>query len=648
MIIIVAVPAAGIMVYSGKMQRNEAVNEARRQTQRLADTIASEQKNLVNAAQQLVSALAQLPEVKTHNSARVQSILGNILKINPQYLNIFVADRNGAIWATALPLKVTFSIEDRLYFKSAIARGRFSSGEYIVGRLLAKPTFSFGYPIKNAKGGIDGVIAVNINLEHFRNILEHAHLPPRSGHLLIDHNGVILSGGINPAAYIGKPDQLELFKRMQQGPDGDTFVSTGLDGSKRFITYRTLYLSDEQTPYMYVRATIPVGVAVSKANAALIRNLSLFATFLFAALFLAWLIGKRSIVDRISALQQVSQRLAGGDLRARVSDLVTGGELGELGRAFDDMASALEKDISKRELVERALHEQAARLEKEMADRQMAQEDLAIKQLQLEEFNHSLEERIDMAITELRQKDQMLIQQGRLAAMGEMINNIAHQWRQPLNNIGLIVQSLIYSHKNGELTESELEGEIGKTMDTINFMSRTIDDFRSFFRQDKEKRYFTTLDMVNKTMDFVAENLRYSNITVKIESQDSAAAFGYPNEYAQVLINIINNAKDALLEQKIDEPRIRIRVFSEDELSVVTVWDNGGGVADHILPKIFDPYFSTKEPGKGTGIGLYMSKVIIEQHMKGNLTARNHAGGTEFRIAVPSASESAAPLTQPL
>jgi C4-dicarboxylate-specific signal transduction histidine kinase len=121
-----------------------------------------------------------------------------------------------------------------------------------------------------------------------------------------------------------------------------------------------------------------------------------------------------------------------------------------------------------------------------------------------------------------------------------------------------------------------------------------------------------------------------------VEVQHAVTAFGYPNEYSQVILNILNNAKDVIMERMVTAPRIRIRAFVEEGRSVVTIGDNGGGIGEDILPKIFDPYFSTKEVGKGTGIGLYMSKVIIEQNMEGALTVRNIDGGAEFRIELAS------------
>lgn len=288
---------------------------------------------------------------------------------------------------------------------------------------------------------------------------------------------------------------------------------------------------------------------------------------------------------------------------------------------------ASNQDITARKQIEFELSEQAEKLEQEVAEREASQDEL-------ERLNRFLEERVDKAVNDLRRKDQMLIQQSRLAAMGEMINNIAHQWRQPLNNIGLIIQNLQISFDSGTISREEMESEIGKAMSVIMHMSRTIDDFRNFFREDKEKQSFYVNRAVSRALEFVSAALWNRGIQVEIEAEQEIAVTGYPSEYAQVLLNIINNASEVCAERCVLNPRIVIRIARENERSLVCIRDNCGGIPDDIMPKIFDPYFTTRDPDKGSGIGLYMSKVIVEQNMGGRLTALNVDGGAEFRIEV--------------
>ncbi|MGB9080394.1 MAG: ATP-binding protein, partial [Desulfuromonadaceae bacterium] len=308
-----------------------------------------------------------------------------------------------------------------------------------------------------------------------------------------------------------------------------------------------------------------------------------------------------------------------------------GGELGELGHAFDEMARTLEENDAELNHSHQLLHEKAMLLEEEIAERQVVQEDLADKQRMLESLNHTLEERIEAAVKELRLKDQTLIQQNRLAAMGEMINNIAHQWRQPLNLISLIVQGL---PECKDLSQKALDSEVERIMNVIMYMSQTIDDFRYFFRQDKKMTRFAANQTVAKAVEFISPSLNDKGISISIIEQSEVDVFGYSNEYAQVLLNILSNAKDVLVDKNIADPRIDISISRADDHSVVMITDNGGGISTDVMPKIFDPYFSTKEKLQGTGIGLYMSKIIIEQNMGGSLTARNVADGVAFIIEV--------------
>lgn len=268
----------------------------------------------------------------------------------------------------------------------------------------------------------------------------------------------------------------------------------------------------------------------------------------------------------------------------------------------------------------------------DITDRKQAEEALVVKSQQLEYLNQTLESRIAETVRELREKDELLIQQGRLAAMGEMINNIAHQWRQPLNNIGLIVQNLQLCFNSGTLTSAIVNKDISNTMQLLQQMSGTINDFRNFFSQEKTLQPFEVNEAIRRSINFMLPSLKCSNISVSYEEQPEITTEGYPGEYTQAVLNILTNAKDVLLERGIAKPCITVRVFRENNRSVVTISDNGGGIPDDLLPKIFDPYFTTKHKSTGTGIGLFMSKMIIEKNMHGRLTARNIVDGAEFRI----------------
>jgi PAS domain S-box-containing protein len=278
-------------------------------------------------------------------------------------------------------------------------------------------------------------------------------------------------------------------------------------------------------------------------------------------------------------------------------------------------------------------------INQDITARKRAEEALSEKRRLLQELNDNLEQRVGEAVSDVRRKDQILMQQSRQAAMGEMIGNIAHQWRQPLNTLGLIVQELRMTYGREDFTKEVLDAHVSKAMGLISHMSKTINDFSNFFRPDKEKGQFNVNQMVARTLSLVEPTLKSHDIRIEVVENDVTDIVGYSNEYSQVLLNILTNARDAFEGRNIRTQRlVTITIARESDRSVVTVADNAGGIQEDVMEKIFDPYFTTKGPDKGTGIGLYMAKAIIEKSMGGRLTARNTATGAEFRIEVGAAS----------
>ena len=341
-VMIIALPLVGIFVITGVQQRKEAMNIAWKDTQILADKIAYEQQSMIAGARQIMVSLSQLPEIKRKDAAKVTSLLREIHKVNPDLTNIFVADRSGTVWATAVPTKPPFIISDRRYFKNALASGQLSSGEYIVSRATNRPSFTLGYPIKDKKGDVSGVIAVGFLLGKYSQLLERSKLPKNASLVLVDHKGVFLFRAIEPEEFIGKQSDPALFRQVLESPDESTLIGKGLSlGDERIISTRKLRLEGESSPYMYVRVEIPVESALSSANTQLLRNLIFLSGVLALAYLFASFIGERSIVSRIEILVKASQSLAKGDYQVKVSDLVVGGELGSLGQTFDNMAHQL-------------------------------------------------------------------------------------------------------------------------------------------------------------------------------------------------------------------------------------------------------------------------------------------------------------------
>lgn len=222
-------------------------------------------------------------------------------------------------------------------------------------------------------------------------------------------------------------------------------------------------------------------------------------------------------------------------------------------------------------------------------------------------------------ITESKTKDEILINQSRLAAMGEMLSMLAHQWRQPLSAIGMGINNILVDLELDTFKQEELETYLQDMMEQLQYLSSTIDEFRNFFKLDKELIKINMNELIDNTLSIVENSLKNHNIALTTSFETDKKVKAYPRELMQVFVNIINNSKDALISYKPDNALISIRVYEDDKYINTEICDNGGGIKDNILPKIFDPYFSTKDEKNGTGLGLYMSKMIIENHLNGTI-----------------------------
>ena len=259
-----------------------------------------------------------------------------------------------------------------------------------------------------------------------------------------------------------------------------------------------------------------------------------------------------------------------------------------------------------------------------------------LKEGKLQNLNKNLASRVSQGIEEGKRKDRAILQQSKLARMGSMISMIAHQWRQPLTELSGVLMELETATRFKKVNDKHILNSIEKSDKMIEFMSNTIDDFRNFYKPDKKKEKFLVVDSCKKALNLVNASLSERDINLILDVKDDIEVFGYPTEYSQVILNLISNARDILVEKNIDNPKIKIKIKTRGSLSVVTVSDNAGGIKEENFDLIFDPYFSTKDSSKGTGLGLYISKLIIERNMGGELSVRNDEEGAVFKIVIIS------------
>lgn len=239
-----------------------------------------------------------------------------------------------------------------------------------------------------------------------------------------------------------------------------------------------------------------------------------------------------------------------------------------------------------------------------------------------------------MDITQLKKKDEMLIAQSRLAAMGEMIGMIAHQWRQPLNIISMNANNMILDITLDELDISEVEEYSHNIQIQTENLSKTIDDFRNFFKPDKSIVKIKLQDIIKETYKIVKDNLRSNDIAFNTSYKSESEIDACPRELMQVFVSIINNSKDAIIQKKHKDAKIDVNIYEDENYVITDICDNGGGIDMEILPKIFDPYFTTKDETMGTGLGLYMSKMIIDNHFNGSIEAYNENEGVCIRVSL--------------
>ncbi|MBF0555447.1 MAG: PAS domain-containing protein, partial [Nitrospirae bacterium] len=299
----------------------------------------------------------------------------------------------------------------------------------------------------------------------------------------------------------------------------------------------------------------------------------------------------------------------------------------------------------------------AIELTRDITEHKLLEENLSKRTKELEELTCNLEIRVDGEIKNRLQKEQMLIQQSKMAAMGEMIAAIAHQWKQPLNNLGILIQDIRDAYRFGELDDAYIDTSVEKSMREVHFMAGAIEDFKNFFKPSATKDTSDVIviasDVLTMLKDTFNKNSISYNITchlhnktftsiAEIEHCDAALITTYKSHLAHVILNIINNAKEAIIQRKrlglpgvSEEGMIRVDFYKKGETLKLSISDNGGGIPEEIMDKIFAPYFTTKSAGEGTGIGLYMSKIIMEEKLGGRIYVMDIEGGAEFTIELP-------------
>jgi two-component system NtrC family sensor kinase len=458
--------------------------------------------------------------------------------------------------------------------------------------------------------------------------------------MVVDDKGMILENNLNILKKSPNIRYIVISQRMK----GDTIVTTkngwrieklqpdirAMQADKSLYTIKQTPFSDGKRVFHYVYPLVFNGfhwgwlhLGFDTREIETLRNDLLRQGLLTVAfILLITLIGayafSRWLTRPIIELNDTAKRVAQGDLNVRVQT---------------DRRDEVGEMIGNVNLMIQNLRDNQKMLQ---STNRLLEEKVELRTRELQQLNEELEKRVIEKVEENREKDKMLIQQSRLAAMGEMIGNIAHQWRQPLNSLGLVMQNIQIAYDTGRLDADYIDRVTQKGMKLIDSMSHTIDDFRNFFKPNKAKESFDVADALASALDLVESSFKNHRIDVTMETEKNLVAYGFPSEFSQVILNILVNAKDALIEREVDQKWIGIHAFRDSDDIAITIEDNAGGIAKDVIEKIFDPYFTTKDANSGTGLGLYMSKIIISRNMNGQIFVQNSELGAKFTIKIPT------------
>lgn len=269
----------------------------------------------------------------------------------------------------------------------------------------------------------------------------------------------------------------------------------------------------------------------------------------------------------------------------------------------------------------------------DVTERQHVEAALMQTEAELIELNHSLEQRVAEATSTALEQERMMLHQSRHAAMGEMIGNITHQWRQPLSALSLLLQNVQYDSILGPMDSERLEGPLSQASGLIEKMSSTIDDFRNFFQPGEGISSIDICDCVVRTLSLMEASLKHEQISIVINLNSKGRVRGRSNELGQSFLNLLANAKDALVQNRTEDRKIWVDASDVDGHVRIRIGDNGGCISKGLMERMFDPYYTTKK--SGTGLGLYIARRIITQHFNGSIDCNNVEGGVEFVVMLP-------------
>jgi nitrogen fixation/metabolism regulation signal transduction histidine kinase len=381
-----------------------------------------------------------------------------------------------------------------------------------------------------------------------------------------------------------------------------------LDDKKRYIHDKVAYIAYIEELGWYVCASAYLDDL--KEDGRVIQDKILMISFgiLILSLFVIYYL-YIVLVAPIKRLAFVALEVKSGNVSIR-SKIDRDDEIGSLSKDIDGMIDSLENQI--------------VTLDKAVESRTQ----------ELEDLNQNLQNMVDEEVEKNRQKDKLLLKQSRQAAMGEMIGMIAHQWRQPITTIGMTADNMILDIELSTVDENKFKENLELVLNHTQYLSKTIDDFRNFFKPFNAKEKIKVEQAIDSSYEIIGKSLENNNIKFTKNIDSNRELLIYKNELIQVFLNIIKNSQDAYIERNIQNREITVHTHEDKDNIYIDISDHAGGIEKQIIEKIFEPYFSTKTQKQGTGIGLFMVQSIIQEHLHGTISVKNIDSGIMFSITL--------------
>lgn len=617
-------PALIAIFWDGHKQGRYILSVAQQEQLRLTQAIAFQHEAQIQGLRQLLTAFTHTPSVQQFDIPTCNRMLYESLKKNPTILNLALTDKDGVIRASGLPMPVRpASIAGSKVFTEAVRSAEFSAGEYLLDPISNKPTLHFALPFYAAdSGALRGVLLAALDLTIFNQFCLNLKLGEGQTFNLSDHRGILLQRFPKHATVVpGTADRPHLRAQVTGPNEEGTFFAAGRDNVRRLLGFKRMRLTPDQPPYLYLRLTVPEDVLMESINQARLRNLALLGGASTLALLLAWTVGYRFIASPIIALAAFARNLP---LRRGATI-----ELTQPPQEIELLNNALNYASTELKRMEDILLEERNQLNKALSEKMHAES--ALQSLNLE-----LEERVAKEVENSREKDVLLLQQARFAMLGEILMNISHHWRQPLNVIGLQVQEMAYLVKDGSLTSDQAQQMSTTIMEQLIELSQTIDRFRQLHSTGQlSGAKLLPIKATSDTVGLIRSALEEQGIRITVTGRSEVPIQCPLAEFSNCIINIINNARDAIIAGKGADGRIEITIeLNEVGKNRITVFNNGIPIPDDLLERIFDPYTTSKFQAQGVGLGLYIVRQTVEKVMLGTVTARNRPDGVEFVLEV--------------